>query len=136
MADQYFKIYFADDGSLVSEEGDFSNPVEFILRADLEEDEEVRLYAEAEPDYEVSDVVVEPQGDNSNQWSLAPDDNGSSGSYEGWGSSLSLGKVEEGSEGRVYFWARARATDDEGPKNDGSVVLHAEGVAYSTEDVS
>jgi hypothetical protein len=123
----YIKLFFASNDEQVSE--DQSNPVSFTLRADLEEDDEVRLYAEADAGYSVDDVEVDPTGASAEKWALAPDDNESPGTYGADGALLALGTVGEGAGGRVHFWARAKATDDEDPVNDETVTLEVTGVA-------
>jgi len=125
------KLYRASDNSLLSPQGEFANAVTFTLRADLEETDSVRLYAECDAGYQATDVVVEPEGATNDKWSLAPDVAESPGTYENWGVALSLGTVGAGAGGRVYFWARARATDDEEIGVDNSVLLSVEGIGES-----
>jgi len=133
---EYIKIYFANDDTQVSPEGEFDNAIEFVLRADLEETDSVRLYAEAEKkevdgemrEYKSTETYVEPQGDNASNWALAEDDDGSEGLYEDWGEPLTLGTVGHGEENRVYFWVKAKALDTEEPQNDDSVTLYCEGI--------
>lgn len=125
----YIKMYFAEDDTLVSPEGVFANSVDLTLRADLEETDEVRLYAKAEAGYSVADVEVIPVGTTASKWALAPDVAGSpatSGTYEADGEKIELGTV---TTTPVYFWARAKATQDEDPVNDVTVTLKLEGIA-------
>src|SRR5690606_29522349 len=122
------------DGTPVSPKGTFTNAVTFRLRLDLNQvGDPIKLYAEADSGYKVTEVQVAPASANgeatTEQWSLAPDDNDSPGVFEDWGDPLELGTVENGVSGRVHFWVRARATDDETVKNDDSVVLEASGIA-------
>ena len=126
----YIKLYFAEDNSVVSENQD--NPVEFTLRADLEESDEVRLYAEADTGYSVTGVEVDPTGTSAARWRLAPDDGGSAGTYGAAGAEIALGTVGAGAGGRVFFWAEASAVDSEDPVNDDSVTLEVTGVAEAT----
>jgi len=126
----YIKLYFAEDNSVVSENQD--NPVEFTLRADLEESDEVRLYAEADTGYSVTGVEVDPTGTSAARWRLAPDDGGSAGTYGAAGAEIALGTVGAGAGGRVFFWAEASAVDTEDPINDTSVTLEVTGVAEAT----
>lgn len=127
MADE-MKLYRASDNTELSPSGQFGNAVEFTLRADLEESDSERLYAMADNGYEVTGVTVEPQGTTAAKWEMGADDGGSEGAYEAPGDPLTLGTVGAGSGGRVYFWVRASATDDEEISNDTSVVLRAAGV--------
>ncbi len=124
----YIKIYKASDNSEVSGSGVFTNSIDFTLRADLEEDDEIRLYALADTGYVVTSTTVTPTGTSAAKWALAPDAAGpASGTYEAYGDPLSLGTV--GDTTKVYFWAMAKATSDETPVNDTSVTLEVEGIA-------
>lgn len=127
MAD-YIRLYFAEDGTQISEEG-FTNPVEMRLRSDLSQSAEVRLYAQADDGYLVTNTRVTPTGGTATQWALAPDNTGNPGAYGDWGATLSLGDVGAGEGGRVYFWAKARATPEEGVQTDTSVTFEVDGVA-------
>lgn len=122
------KLYRASDNTELSPPGTFTNAVEFVLRLDLEESDSVRLYAQAETGYEITEATVEPQGTTASKWEMGADDDGSEGAYEAPGDPLSLGTVGAGVGGRVYFWARASASDDEEISNDDSVILRAAGV--------
>ena len=132
MSVEAIKLYFAETNVEVSPKGDLTNPVEFALRFDQNADEEVRLYAEAETGYKVTETEVEPISANgeatTDMWALAPDTEGSAGTYEAWGASLTLGTVEAGAGGRVYFWAKAKSASTEYPHKDETVVLEAKGV--------
>jgi hypothetical protein len=122
----FLTMYFASDNEAVSQNQ--SNPVTFTLRADLEETDEVRLYLETDTGFINNDTEIEITGTTGSQWSLALDDNESPGTYGDWGDPLDIGTVEQGTAGRVFFWARARATDDEEPANDTTVTLRATGI--------
>lgn len=124
----YIGIYKVDDDSLVSEADAFVNPISFSLRADLEEADSVRLYAMADDGYAITEAVVSLVGTSAAKWSLAPDVTGAEGTYEAPGDPITLGAVGTGA-GKVYFWAKAEATDDESPTNDTSVTLSIAGVA-------
>lgn len=136
MADPiYMRLYFAD-GTPV-ENGQAGSKVLFTLRLDQNQvGTPVRLYAEADAGYEVTGVAMSPVSAGgaatTEQWSFAPDNSGSAGTWAGWGAPLTLGDVGAGS-GRVHFWVRARATDDEVVMNDGTVLLRAEGIAGATQ---
>lgn len=124
----YIKLYFAKDDSVVSEAGTFTNAVEFILHADLREEKSERLYAMADTGYLVTSTEVTPTGTTASKWALAPDSSGEAGTYGAWGAKLTLGSVGAG-DGKVYFWVKAKATEDEVPVNDTSVTLNVEGIA-------
>ena len=121
-------MYFADNDQQVSEQGTFTHAIEFTLRADLEESDEVRLYAETDDGYEATEVTVVGEGTGVARWELAPDAAGSAGTYQAASSPLSLGTVEHGAGGRVFFWARASAVDTEEIGTDDTVTLKLEGV--------
>ena len=123
----YIKLFRASDNSEITT--DQTTPLSFTLRADLNEDDEKRIYAEADTGYSVTGVEVDPTGSTANRWRLAPDDNESPGTYEAAGAALTLGTVGAGVGGRVYFWAEASAVDTEDPINDTSVTLEVTGVA-------
>lgn len=123
----YIKMFFALDDSQVSEQGVFTNAIEFTLRADLEETDEVRLYLLADDGYACTGVEVTPTGTTYLKWALAPDNAGVPGGYEAYGDPLSIGAV--GDTTKIYFWAKAKATSDEDPVNDTTVTLNVSGVA-------
>jgi len=124
----YIKLFFAEDDVQVSEAPTTTNAVTFILRADLNEEKEVRLYAMADENYEVDDTEVIPSGDTAESWALAPDVVGESGVYGAYGAKIELGTVGYNT-GKVYFWAKAKAVDTETPVNDTTVVLDTSGIA-------
>lgn len=114
----------------MSEAPSTSAPVEYELRADLNESKSVRLYAMADSGYSVADTEVTPTGANSAKWMLAPDSSGTAGAYGAAGAKIALGTVTNGA-GKVYFWAKALSTSDETPVSDVSVTLVATGVAHA-----
>lgn len=121
----YIKLFFAD-GTEVSPQGTFTNAIEFKLRADLEESDEIRLYAIADTGYKVTGVTASLAGTTAAKWNLAPDNTGASGTYGAAGAALTLGDV---TTTKTYFWAKAKATSDETPVKDTTVTLQIEGVA-------
>lgn len=125
----YIELRKAADNTLVSGPGVFTNSVDFTLRADLEETDQIRLYLQAETGYNVTAAEVIPSGSTAAKWALAPDDGGSPGTFGAWGAKIELGAVGPGAGDRKFFWARARATSDESPVNDTSVTLAVTGIA-------
>ena len=131
----YMKMYLASDDSVVSVSG-LTNPVEFELRADLEESKSQRLYMKAEAGFEVGNasepaeegVTITPTGTTYLKWQLALETVAEEepGSYGAAGAELFLGLVTTTNK---YFWAKASATDDEEPSTDTTVTLDAEGIA-------
>ena len=134
----YMKIYKASDNSELSGVGNFDNSVDVRVRLDTESMESVRLYAQAESGYKITSVVGSFERidsgvtDTTNKWSYAPDNEGSAGTYGDWGGTINIGTVEAGAGGRVYFWVRGRATDDESVHNDTNTALKFEGEAEAT----
>lgn len=124
----YIKMYFAQGDVQVSEAPTTTNAVEFTLRADLNEDDEVRLYVKSDDGYVCSGVEIIPSGTTAAKWALAQDDGGSPDVYGTYGSGLSIAGNVLDSSGS-YFWAKAKATDDEDPVNDTSVTLNVTGIA-------
>lgn len=122
----YIEVYLAENDEPVSREGDMTNPISVGLRTDLEEEDEVRLYLKCEAGLQLRDIVIEPEGDTFDMWSLAPDDEGSPGQYGPWGEELEEAQVDE--EERFYFWARARAEQGEDLRRDTSVTVKVEGL--------
>ena len=122
----YFKLFRASNDTELSGAGVFTNDVEFTLRADLNQEDSVRLYAKANPGYSISTMTITPTGTAAAKWALAPDVAASAGTYGAWGAQLALGTV---TTTNVFFWAKARATSDETPVLDSSVTLNAQGIA-------
>ena len=123
---QYINMYYAADDSRITEDGNYTNPVEFHLRIDQAEEKEARLYLQTEPGYTAYNLSVNPEGDTSEKWALAPDNSGSAGTYNNYGSSLSLDSIDQDA-GKIYFWAKAKTTTNETVQKDQSVNLAVDG---------
>lgn len=124
----HIKLFRASDNSEITE--DQTNPKEFTLRADLNETQERRVYAEADTGYSVTGVDVVPTGATAARWRLAPDEAGpASGTYGAGGAGIQLGTVGAGEGGRVFFWVESGAIDSEEPSTDTSVTLEVSGIA-------
>jgi hypothetical protein len=119
------KMYFASNDQLVSEAPTTTYAVSFTLRADLEANDSVRLYAKCDTGYQATTVTVTPEGTTATKWQLAPDVTGSAGTYEAAGDPLSLGTV---TTSNTFFWAKALSTSDESIGIDTSVTLKLEGI--------
>jgi hypothetical protein len=119
---EYIGMYFAGSEQLVSSE-DMTNPIQLNLRTDLEEEDEIRLYLEAEPNYQVQDVIVSIEGTTADMWALAADDK----NYNVYGANINLGTVGNGVN-KVYFWAKAKTIATENPQKDDSVILNVDGI--------
>jgi len=122
-------MFFAADDVQVSSSGTFTNDIEFTLRADLNEMDEVRLYLLADNGYTCSGTTVIPSGSTAAKWAFAPDNTGSPGTYNASGSGIGFTTVIINDTDKTYFWARAKATSDESPVNDTNVILGVAGIA-------
>lgn len=118
------------DGSLVTG----INPVQpdlLTTGADAET-APLRLAIRTAPGYErQGPIAIAPQGANSSKWALAPDFNGSPGSWGSWGSALVLANTLTAKN--LVFWIKARVTVDESYPiltNDTSVSLSVPDDAY------
>jgi len=147
----HLQIYKASDDSVVSATGTLTNAVEMTLRADLSETGEIRLYAMTDFGYETTSTVIsfvdsefrkdpgeairaKEGGDLAatlESWALAPDVAGSSGTYNAYGASLSLGTVANG-VGKIYFFAKAKSETSEEALQDVSTAIKAEGIERAT----
>ena len=123
---QYINMYYAADDSRVTESGNLTNPVELHLRIDQAEEKGVRLYLQTEAGYTAHGLSIVPSGTTSDKWALAPDNAGSPGTYNSYGASLSVADITS-SEGKVYFWAKAKTETDETAQKDTSVTLNVDG---------
>lgn len=127
----YITVHFASDNSQVSAAGDFTNPISFRLRLDLNQEDQVRLYAQTQQGYVSQNTVVQIVGlqaqQSTDRWQLAPDVDGTPGTYGDWGAQLELGTVGYDSQ-RVYFWVKARQTDTEQIKTDTTVGISVSGI--------
>lgn len=128
----YFKLYKASDDSVVSTTGVFTNAVEFTLRADQNEiSTPVKLYIKAESGYTVDTVEVTPTGTTAAKWQLATDNSNAPGTWSLYGAKVELGSGLTGA-GKKEFWVRAKATDDEDPVIDTTVLLECEGIVKAS----
>jgi len=116
------------DGVQVSE-GTETDPITVgPLNASLnEESQPIKLALRCEPGYKTyGNTTVQPVGTNADKWALAPDNNGSPGTWGAWGGTLTI-TAEIGSTNYI-FWAKARAVNGETPQNDRSVDLQVNAV--------
>lgn len=128
----YIKLFFTEDDTQVESvsPGGDGEPVSYTLRADQNEvGEWTGLYAKSDDGYICSTVAITLTGASATKWQLCPDDAGEPDeeNAEDYGDPLSLGTVDDTTG--VPFWIRAKATDDESPVNDTTVILGAIGIA-------
>lgn len=109
------------DGIMVSE-GTGDNPITIgpLDASEGEESAPVKLAVRCEPGYKTSGTVtIQPVGTSASKWALAPDSNGSPGTFLDYGQAMTITDVI-GSTNYI-LWVKARATNDEPPQNDTSV---------------
>ena len=123
---QYIDMYYAADNSRITEDGNYTNPVEFHLRIDQAEEKEVRLYLQTETNYTAHNLSVAINGTTSDKWALAPDNSGSPGTYGDYGAAVDLSSIDA-SAGKTYFWAKAKVANTEDIQKDRSVNLSVVG---------
>jgi hypothetical protein len=129
----YLSLYFAETDIEVSPPNVFTNAIEFTLRADLSEADEVKLYAKTDDGYRVLDAQVTAEGETADRWAFAPDDNGAPGEYQAWGAPFNIGTLGGSSTGtsttnKFYFWLKARAIPGEPVRQDATVLIHLDGI--------
>lgn len=122
----YLSLYFAETDIEVSPPNVFTNAIEFTLRADLSEADEVKLYAKTDDGYRVLDAQVTAEGETADRWAFAPDDNGAPGEYQAWGAPFNIGTL---TTNKFYFWLKARAIPGEPVRQDATVLIHLDGIA-------
>lgn len=121
----YFHIYKdnptagAADGTLVSEDNANTSLINSDeVRADLNaESNPIKLAVRFETGWQAggdTTVTIAPPSD---KWALAPDDNGSAGVWQEYGTNLILTGVTDVNS---IFWAKAKAVDTEDAGNDGA----------------
>lgn len=120
----YLSLYFAETDIEVSPPNVFTNAIEFTLRADLSEADEVKLYAKTDDGYRVLDAQVTAEGETADRWAFAPDDNGAPGEYQAWGAPFNIGTLTN----KFYFWLKARAIPGEPVRQDATVPIHLDGI--------
>jgi hypothetical protein len=111
--------------SCVSSDGSGSNPVNIgPLNVATGDSGAKRLLIKTEPNYKTiagQNTVIQPVGASAAKWQLAPDSNGSPGTYFSAGAALTItGQILNGG---TYFWAKAIAAQGEAVQNDASVDL-------------
>lgn len=114
------------DGVLVSE-GTEQNPITVgpLNATENEESAPIKLALRCDAGYKTSGTVtIKPVGETADKWALAPDDGGVPGTWTDWGGQLEI--ADEIGSANYIFWIKARATSDEGPKNDATVDLQVQ----------
>lgn len=114
------------DGIQVSE-GTEDNPIVVgpLNATANEESAPIKLAVRCEEGYKTSGtVIIQPVGATADKWALAPDDNGQPGTWLDYGAALTI--TDEIGSTNYIFWAKAKATSDESPKNDTSVDIQVQ----------
>jgi hypothetical protein len=111
--------------SCVSSDGSGSNPVAIgPLNVASGDSAAKRLLIKTEPNYKTiagQNTVIQPVGASAAKWQLAPDNNGTPGTYFSVGAALTI--TSQITNGGVYFWAKAVAAQGEAVQNDATVDL-------------
>jgi len=128
MAD-YVGLYFESDETEVSPEGVYTNAIGYELRADLDEvGEPIELFLEASEGYIITDTEIFISGASADMWRLALLEEDLSEAV--WGASLPVaGTVEHGILNRIPIFIQAKATSEEWPAIDVSVLIYVGGIA-------
>lgn len=117
------------DGQLISE-GDNSNPLISgpLNGASGQESDPVKLAIRCEAGYKganegaIGNTYISASGANYQKWNLALDNNGSPGTWLGWGTALSF-TTDLLTAANKCFWIKAKATAGENPSSDTTVKL-------------
>lgn len=109
------------DGTRASE-GTGATPITIgpLDTATNEESDPVKLAIRCDSGYAATGTTVTPTGTSASKWALAPDDEGSAGTFGAYGAALSVGAV---GDANTIIWAKAKAASAETPSNDTSVDL-------------
>jgi hypothetical protein len=129
----YIDIYFEADGSPVSPADTFTNSLDIIVRGDLnEESDAVELYIETQEGFHTEATEIFLNGATNTKWRIALTEEDLATAV--YGDSLDVGAVGFGVDNRVTFFIQAKATDDEVPQIDNTVVLYVETVIIPDEE--
>ncbi len=118
------------DGNRVSEDTGLS-PIDSgqLNATQNQESAAIKLALRCEAGYQTAageDTVVTPTGPTAAKWALAPDNAGVPGAWGNYGAALTISSVID--DINTIFWAKAKATSDEGPINDTTVDLQVDAV--------
>lgn len=122
------KLYFNLTDELVSQAPTETDAITFDLRVDLEEADEVVLYAKCDAGYKATDVTVKATGTSVARWKMKP----STGPVGTWipgtevPASTGLEYAEITTE-KMKFQLRANALDTEPHGKDTSVTIELKG---------
>ncbi len=120
------KMYFAATDTLVSQAPTETDAITFDLRVDLEEDEEILLYAKCDAGYKATDVTIKGAGTSVARWEIAPATDG--GASHGMYTFLSAGlDYEEVTTDKTFFRVKATSLDTEPHGKDASVTIELKG---------
>ena len=130
MANAYINIYKNNptaglkDGTLVSTDGDFSSPINFILDATQNESKVLKLAIRAEQGYVTTgDVTISDVNDTNDRLKLSWTENGT------FADSITSG--EEIGNANVIFYAKGSSVSSEVPQTDTSASFKVDCVVAS-----
>ena len=123
------------DGTEISN-GDDTLPLSVTLDATTAETKAVKAAVRCDSGYAVDgDTSIYFEGTNAEKWQVAEDNNYADAetalTYAVWSSTLTLATV---AATNVIFWVKASSTTGEGPQNDRTVDLVAEGLVIAAGD--
>jgi hypothetical protein len=111
------------DGNRVSEDPDDNAPISVTLNASTNEvsgNIKLAIRCLNANHRTVGNTVIQLTGTTAAKWQLAPDNgSGSPGVWSADGGSITISSVIDNTN--TIFWAKAKATSDEGPQNNTSV---------------
>lgn len=125
----YMHIYMnnptagAADGTQISEGTGLAQlKIGPLNAANNEESAPVKLAIRCESGYKTGDVTtIALTGKTANMWAMAPDNNGSPGTWGAYGGSLTFAAGITTTN--TLFWIKAKSADTENPVNDATVSL-------------
>lgn len=125
MANAYINLYKNNptaggtDGTAISTDGTYTNPLTVSLNATINESKTVKLAVRTEAGYAtVGDTVISDVGDTNDRWKLCLTENGT------FTDSITISNVI--TNANTVFYAKASSVDTETPSTDRSVSLQVQ----------
>lgn len=125
MANAYINLYKNNptaggtDGTAISTDGTYTNPLTVSLNATINESKTVKLAVRTEAGYTtVGDTVISDVGDTNDRWKLCLTENGT------FTDSITISNAI--TNANTVFYAKASSVDTETPSTDRSVSLQVQ----------
>lgn len=114
------------DGTLISENGAQTSPLQAVLDATQAESTIIKVAARCEAGYKtVDNTVIKASGTTASKWSFARDNNYSDPQAAATADFLDTITLPSGIEqSNVIFWVKVISTTDEQPVRDTSVTIN------------